>query len=158
MRPEALAFLRGSVLIIHAGDIGGGEVLEALRALAPLVAVRGNNDTGASAGASASGLRESEFVWAGGALIYVVHDLGDLDADPQADHVRVIVSGHSHKPLTMERDGVMYINPGSAGRRRFRLPVALGELIIEDGAVRSRIVTFAAGVFGGEPRASHESR
>ena len=119
LRPEALAFLAGSDRIVHAGDICSPGVLEALAAVAPLTAVRGNNDRGAWA----ARLRESELVDVGG------------------DGVDVVVSGHSHRPLVERRDGVLFINPGSAGPRRFSLPISVGELTIVDGAASARTVT-----------------
>ena len=124
VRPEAVEALRGSELIIHAGDIGGAEVIEALRRIAPVVAVRGNNDRGAWA----ESLPIYEAVEVGGAFVYVIHDLKELDIAPAAAGFRVVVSGHSHKPLVEERRGVLYLNPGSAGPRRFKLPVTLARL------------------------------
>ena len=132
LRPEALAFLRGADHIVHAGDIGKPEVLEALRALAPLTAVRGNNDHGGWARAVPS----TANLTMGEVMIHVLHDVSSLRLRPQ---FRVVVSGHSHKPLVQERDGVLYVNPGSAGPRRFTLPVAAGELKISGKTVRARI-------------------
>ena len=129
MRPEALAALAGSDHILHAGDIGTPGILEALRAVAPVTAVRGNNDRGAWAGAIA----EREMLALGGAWFYLLHDIAELDIDPRAAGVQVVVAGHSHKPLREERDGVIYLNPGSAGPRRFRLPVAVARVVV-DGA------------------------
>ena len=139
LRPDAAAFLRGSDCIVHAGDICDPAVLERLAAIAPVTAVRGNNDRGTWA----ERLNESEFVQAGAVSIYAIHDLADLDIDPRAAGVRVVVSGHSHRPLVEERDGVLYVNPGSAGPRRFRLPIALGELIVDGDAVSARITELA---------------
>ena len=136
LRPEATAFLRGCDSIVHGGDIGDAGILEALAALAPLTAVRGNNDSSAWA----ERLHETEMVKIGGLLLYAIHDLAQLDIDPAAAGVRVVVSGHSHKPRIHERDGVLYVNPGSAGPRRFKLPIAIGELIVDGGSVRARIV------------------
>jgi putative phosphoesterase len=116
--------LAGSDLIIHAGDIGAPEILDALRALAPVAAVKGNVDTGAWA----ANLRATAVAEAGGTLIYVLHDLGELDLDPAAAGFGVVVSGHSHKPGSLERGGVLFVNPGSAGRRRFKLPVTVARL------------------------------
>ena len=124
LRPEALVALRGSDLIIHAGDVGKPEILEQLRALAPVVAVRGNIDKGDWA----SQLPETAVVEAGPALLYAIHDIGQLDLDPAAAQFHVVVSGHSHKPGQTERNGVIYVNPGSAGPRRFRLPVTVARL------------------------------
>ena len=137
LRPEALAFLAGSDRIVHAGDICSPGVLEALAAVAPLTAVRGNNDRGAWA----ARLRESELVDVGGVWLYAIHDLAQLDIDPIAAGVAVVVSGHSHRPLVERRDGVLFINPGSAGPRRFSLPISVGELTIVDGAASARTVT-----------------
>jgi putative phosphoesterase len=139
LRPEAAAFLRGCDLILHAGDICDASVLNALGAIAPTVAVKGNNDRGAWA----DGLRQSEMVEAGGVRIHMVHDIADLDIDPEAARVAVVVSGHSHKPAAEERGGVLFVNPGSAGPRRFKLPISAGELIIEDGLVDARLVDLA---------------
>ena len=137
LRPEVLAFLRGSDHIVHAGDICGEAVLRALAQLAPLTVVRGNNDRGPWARA----LPERVTVHLGGVAVHVVHDAKDLVLPPGA---RVVVTGHSHKPKVEERDGVLYVNPGSAGRRRFNLPIAVAELLIEDGRVVPRLVTLAA--------------
>lgn len=136
LRPGALAFLAGSDHLVHAGDIGGADILAALRAIAPLTVVRGNND----AGAWAESIRDVERVAVGGLQLCVVHDIADYRAAP-AD--RVVVTGHSHRPLVAEREGVLFVNPGSAGRRRFTLPIALGELLIDDGVARARIVELA---------------
>ena len=131
VRPEAVKALAGSGLIIHAGDVGGPEVLEELGRIAPVVAVRGNNDRGAWAEA----LAEYEAVEVNESFVYVLHDLKELDIAPAAAGFRVVVSGHSHKPLIEERRGVLYLNPGSAGPRRFKLPVTLAHLRVSaDGA------------------------
>lgn len=135
LRPEATQALAGVDLIIHAGDIGAPEVLVALRALAPVRAVRGNNDQGPWA----RDLPETEALELDGASLYVLHDLQALDLDPAAGGFTVVVAGHSHRPAMHTRDGVLYINPGSAGPRRFRLPIAVGFLEIAAGAVRGRI-------------------
>jgi len=140
LRPEVLAFLRGSDHIVHGGDVCNAEVLAALGAIAPVTAVRGNNDRGAWA----ASLRESELFRLGEVLVYAIHDLADIDLDPGAAGVRVVVSGHSHRPAIEERDGVLYVNPGSAGPRRFGLPISAGELTVDDGRVAARIVEFAA--------------
>jgi putative phosphoesterase len=129
-------FLRGCNHIIHGGDIGAPAILQALSAIAPVTAVRGNNDKGEWAQA----LAEAAFVQLGGVLVYVLHDLARLDIEPTAAGVRVVVSGHSHRPRIEQRDAVLYINPGSAGRRRFRLPIAVAELLIAGESVTSRIV------------------
>lgn len=135
LRPEALAFLRGCDHIIHAGDICEPGVLEALATLAPVTAVRGNNDRGAWADA----LPVSTWLNIGEVTIHVIHDLAELDIDPAAAGVQVVVSGHSHQPLIEEREGVLFVNPGSAGPRRFRLPITLAELQIDGPAVNPRI-------------------
>lgn len=131
LRPEALEFLRGSAHIIHGGDIGDPAILEALRAIAPVTAVRGNNDQDAWA----KGLRDVALVQIGEVRICVVHDVRAF----RAKDCRVVVSGHSHKPKIEERDGMLHVNPGSAGPRRFSLPIAAGELRISGATVRARI-------------------
>jgi putative phosphoesterase len=136
LRPEALEALAGSELIIHAGDIGGAEVIEALRRIAPVVAVRGNNDRGAWADEFA----EYEAVELGETFVYVLHDLNGLNLSPSAADFRVVVSGHSHKPLAEERRGVLYLNPGSAGPRRFKLPVTLARLRLDDDRPAAEII------------------
>jgi uncharacterized protein len=136
LRPEASAFLRGCDHIVHAGDIGSQNVLDQLSAIAPITAVRGNNDEGSWAQA----LPETELVQLGEVFVYVIHDLAQLDIEPQAAGVSVVVSGHSHQPLIQKRNGVLYVNPGSAGPRRFRLPIAVAELSIAGKSVTSRIV------------------
>ena len=136
LRPEALEFLRGSDFIVHAGDIGDVAVLDALRALAPVTAVRGNNDRDAWARAIA----ETEVLRVDEVSIHVLHDLAGLDLDPAAAGFRVVVSGHSHQPRIEERDGVLYVNPGSCGPRRFKLPIAVGELRISGSSVKAKLV------------------
>ncbi len=135
LRPEAKQALRGVDLIIHAGDIGAPEVLEELRGLAPVRAVRGNNDRGPWA----RELPETEALELEGASLYVLHDLNELDLDPAAGGFAAVITGHSHRPAMDTRAGVLYINPGSAGPRRFSLPVAVGFLEIAAGAARGRI-------------------
>jgi putative phosphoesterase len=135
LRPEALAALRGADHLVHAGDIGTPEVLRSLRALAPLTAVRGNNDQGAWARA----IPVTDSVRVGGVMLYVLHDLKALDLEPVAAGFRVVISGHSHRPRVEERGGVLYVNPGSAGPRRFRLPVSVAMLEIDGGGLRARI-------------------
>lgn len=134
LRPEALAFVAGSDHIVHAGDIGGASIIEALARVAPVTAVRGNNDAGAWAGP----LREVERVMVGDVAICVVHDIADYRPDA-AD--RVVVTGHSHSPRIEERDGVLFVNPGSVGPRRFRLPISVGELLLGPDGVAPRLVT-----------------
>lgn len=140
LRPQALAFLKGSDAIVHGGDIGNPGILDALRELAPLTVVRGNNDREAWA----AGIAETELVEFGGVHLYAIHDLSQLDIEPAAAGVRVVVSGHSHKPKIEEKGGVLYVNPGSAGPRRFKLPIAVAELLIDGGAVTARIHEISA--------------
>ena len=135
LRPEVLAYLRGSDHIVHAGDICGEAVLQALAALAPLTVVRGNNDKGPWARAIA----ETETVDFGGVTLHVLHDLNALVLPAG---VRVVVSGHSHRPKVEEREGVLYVNPGSAGPRRFSLPISAGELRIAQRAVTAHLKQF----------------
>jgi putative phosphoesterase len=137
LRPEAMEALRGSGHIVHAGDLGAPEMLARLAGIAPVTAVRGNVDEGAWA----RKLAETEVVELGGISIYVLHDLARLDLKPGAAGFKVVISGHSHVPQQETRDGVLYFNPGSAGPRRFKLPVTVGRLIVEDGKVRGEIVS-----------------
>jgi len=140
LRPEALAFIAGSDHIVHGGDIGGPEILAQLAAIAPLSVVRGNNDSGPWAEA----IPPSLTVTLGGVAVHAVHDIADLQLGPAEANVRVVVSGHSHKPSMAERDGILFINPGSAGPRRFSLPISVAELRIDDGGrVTPRLVTLA---------------
>ena len=134
LRPAALAFLRSSDFIVHGGDIGDPAILDMLAALAPVTAVRGNNDRAAWA----AGLPETAVLEIGEVRIGVVHDLGAAAFDAAAG-VQVIVSGHSHNPLVQERAGVLFVNPGSAGPRRFRLPIAVAELFVSGGSASARI-------------------
>jgi uncharacterized protein len=129
LRPEAVEYLRGSDHIIHAGDICDPSVLDELRRIAPVTAVRGNNDRGPWA----ERIPNSELVRIEGVYFYVVHDIGEMDIDPVAAGVQVVVSGHSHQPAIFERDSVLFLNPGSAGPRRFKLPVSAGEVLISEG-------------------------
>jgi putative phosphoesterase len=124
LRPEALQALAGSSLIIHAGDVGDPKILEALRDVAPVVAVRGNIDTAEWAGT----LPEYQRIEPDGVSIYVLHDINQLDLDPVAAGLNVVISGHSHKPAIRMQNGVLYLNPGSAGPRRFSLPVMVARL------------------------------
>jgi len=136
LRPEAVETLRGSNRILHAGDIGAPEILEALAKIAPVTVVRGNVDTASWARA----LPETEVVEAGGVLIYMLHDLGQLELKPEAAGFRIVIYGHSHHPKMEEKNGVLYFNPGSAGPRRFNLPVSMGRLTIGAGKVRAQLV------------------
>src|SRR5262249_26926908 len=137
LRPEALAALAGVAHIVHAGDIGAPAVLDQLGRLAPVTAVRGNNDRDAWAAT----VPETAVVELGGAALYVLHDRKALDLDPRAAGFAAVISGHSHQPGQDRRAGVLYFNPGSAGPRRFRLPVSVGRLTIARGAVRGRLIT-----------------
>jgi uncharacterized protein len=139
LRPEAKAFLQGSDFIVHAGDICERGVLDELMTIAPVTAVRGNNDDGPWA----SNLRETELLEVEGVRLLAIHDLARLDLKPAAAGIRVVVSGHSHKPLVDEHGGVLFVNPGSAGPRRFRLPIAVGELIVHGASVSARTVELA---------------
>ncbi len=136
LRPEAIAALRGSDHIIHAGDVGSPEILEKLAAIAPVTAVRGNIDKGAWSGK----LPETAVLELGGVSIYVLHDLEQLDLKPKAAGFAAVISGHSHVPKQEVHDGVLYFNPGSAGPRRFKLPVSIGKLILEDGGLRAELL------------------
>ena len=140
LRPEAIAFLRGCDFIVHAGDIGDRKVLETLREIAPVTAVRGNNDKGSWA----DSIAETEVLRLGEVSIYVLHDLAQLELDPVAAGFHVVVSGHSHRPLIEERSGVLYVNPGSAGPRRFKLPIALAELQLVGQAVKASVIELDA--------------
>lgn len=124
LREEAIRALRGSDLILHAGDVGAPGILDALKTLAPVVAVRGNVDTDAWG----QTLPLTEVVEVGSVTIYMLHILQDLNIDPAAGGFHIVVSGHSHKPSQTEKEGVLYVNPGSAGPRRFQLPVTLARL------------------------------
>ncbi|MGH8606512.1 MAG: metallophosphoesterase family protein [Gammaproteobacteria bacterium] len=136
LRPEAMVFLRGSDFIVHAGDIGAAGVLEDLGTLAPVTAVRGNNDKGSWA----EPISETEVLQVEDVFIYALHNLAELDLDPAAAGFQVVVSGHSHQPSIEKRDGVLYVNPGSAGPRRFKLPVAVAELQLAGNSVQARIL------------------
>ena len=135
LRPEAEARLAGADHIIHAGDIGAPEIVPRLRRLAPVTAIRGNVDRGAWAEA----YPETAEVTLAGRRIYILHDLAALGLDPVASGVAVVISGHSHKPKVETKGGVLYLNPGSAGRRRFRLPVTLATIELTGGGVEVRI-------------------
>jgi putative phosphoesterase len=140
LRPQATAFLRGCDHILHGGDIGGPEILEQLAALAPVTAVRGNND----AQPWAASLPDTRLVQLGGVRVFIIHDLGQIKMDPSAAAVQVIVSGHSHQPSLRQRDGVVYLNPGSAGPRRFKLPISVAEFSISGTAVTARLMELHA--------------
>ena len=139
VRPEAVEALRGSDVILHAGDIGGDHVLRELGALAPVIPVRGNVD-----GGWARLLPDRRRLDLGGVPVLVLHDRALLGLDPAEEGLGVVVFGHSHRPLAERREGVLWFNPGSAGPRRFRLPVSVGRLVIEDGRVRHRLIEIRA--------------
>jgi len=136
LRPGAVEALSGCDGILHAGDVGALEILEALAQIAPVTAIRGNVDTDAWART----LPKAEVVEVSGVSIYMLHDLGQLDLKPEVAGFRVVVYGHSHQPKIEEKSGVLYLNPGSAGPRRFHLPVSVGKLTIEAGKVRAELV------------------
>lgn len=140
VRPEARIALAGVDRIIHAGDICSPDVLEELRRIAPVLAVRGNNDRGAWAAA----LSKRETVDIEGVRIHVVHDITEFDVDLREEGIKVVVTGHSHRPLMKMESGVLFVNPGSAGPRRFKLPISLGFLEIEDGRAKARLQTLEA--------------
>jgi putative phosphoesterase len=141
LRSEAVAFLTGCDHIVHAGDVGDPQILDALAAIAPLTAIRGNVDTDLWA----TRLPETTQVTIAGVTIHVLHDLKALDVDPRRARIRVVLSGHSHKPIINERNGVLYVNPGSAGPRRFRLPISAAELRIDGNSVGAQIRELVAG-------------
>jgi putative phosphoesterase len=136
LRREALAALRGSALIIHAGDVGSPQILAALGELAPVFAVRGNVDHGAWT----RQLPETEIVRIERHMVYVLHDLAALDLDPPSAGFAAVISGHSHRPAIETHDGVIYFNPGSAGPRRFDLPVTVGKLKVSGNGLEAEIV------------------
>ena len=135
VRPEAVEALRGSDVILHAGDVGGSQVLQELGELAPVIAVRGNVD-----GGWACLLPDRRRLDLGGVPVLVLHDRALLGLDPAHEGLRVVVFGHSHRPLSERRAGVLWFNPGSAGPHRFRLPVSVGCLVIESGRVQPRLI------------------
>ena len=140
LRPEVIPALTGVEHILHAGDVGDPAILERLRGVAPVTAIRGNIDT---AGVCAK-LPATDVLELGGSLIYMLHSLADLDLNPKAASIDVVVFGHSHKPSAEVRDGVLYLNPGSCGPRRFRLPVTVALLRVEDGVAEAEIVSLLA--------------
>jgi putative phosphoesterase len=141
LRPEALAFLRGCDHIVHGGDIGERRILDELAAIAPLTAVRGNNDTGPWA----HDVPETALIELAGVRIFAIHDIAQMSIDPVGAGIHVVVSGHSHRPLAQDRGGILYVNPGSAGPRRFRLPICAAELRLDGGSITPRIVELLAG-------------
>jgi putative phosphoesterase len=140
LRSEAVEALRKSDCILHAGDVGSPDILERLALIAPVTAVRGNVDSSAWAKA----LPETQVVEVGGVSIYMLHDLGQLDLKPEAAGFRIVVYGHSHQPKIEEKNGVLYFNPGSAGPRRFSLPVSVGKLSIQAGKVQATLLELKA--------------
>jgi uncharacterized protein len=136
VRPQALQALQGVDLVIHAGDIGTPEVMDALKRIAPLVAIKGNNDRGSWA----RSLPDTKLVKISAAKLYVIHNVKEVDFDPGARGIQVVISGHSHKPSVVHREGVLYVNPGSAGPRRFKLPVAVGKLHMNRLNVKAEII------------------
>lgn len=139
LRPEAIKQLAGADHIIHAGDIGAPEVIEGLRKIAPTTAIRGNID----AGEWAKDYPDTKLVVLGGRALYVLHNLKDMKLDPAASGFDVVISGHSHRPKIEIKNGVLYVNPGSAGPRRFKLPVAVATLAISDRVILPRILGIA---------------
>lgn len=140
LRPQAIEALRGSQLIIHAGDVGAAGILDRIAEIAPVRAVRGNADKGAWAEA----LPLTDVVDAAGLSIYVLHDRKQLDLSPHAAGFAAVISGHSHQPRQETTRGVLYFNPGSAGPRRFRLPVSVGRLRLADGRIRGELIKLPA--------------
>ena len=136
LRPKALAQLAGSDYIVHGGDIGNPDILEQLAGIAPLTVVRGNNDRAPWARAIA----DTAILELGEVKLFALHNIGELAIDPAAEGVRVVVYGHSHCPVTQWRGGVLYLNPGSAGPRRFKLPISVAELIVDGPTVSARII------------------
>ena len=136
LRPQALDAMAGSDWIVHAGDIGDPSILERLAGIAPVTAVRGNNDKGEAY----ARVPMTDVLQAGELLVYVIHDLSTLDLDPAAAGFHVVVAGHSHQPSQHERDGVLYVNPGSAGPRRFKLPVSAGRLLVAGARVEAQLL------------------
>jgi uncharacterized protein len=139
LRPEAVEVLRGSEQIIHAGDVGDAEILDQLSAIAPVSAVRGNIDKSAWA----RKLPQTTVVEASGVSIYVLHNLEELDLKPEAAGFAAVIYGHSHVSKQEMRNGVLYFNPGSAGPRRFKLPISVGRLRVERGKVFADIIVIA---------------
>jgi putative phosphoesterase len=136
LRPEACAALQGSDHIIHAGDIGDSEILEKLQKIAPVTAIRGNVDRETWA----RKIPTTEVLEVGGGSIYVMHNLAELDLKPEAAEFAAVVYGHSHMPKIEKKNGVLYFNPGSAGPRRFKLPVSVGRLILSAGKLTGEII------------------
>jgi hypothetical protein len=138
LRPEAVELLRGSEHIIHAGDIGAPEIVSELEKIAPVTAIRGNVD----AQAWARRFAETQVIELGGLFLYVIHDANAIDLNPKAAGFAAVISGHSHKPMQEMKDGVLYFNPGSAGPRRFKLPISVGRIQIVNGKLHGEILQF----------------
>ena len=136
LRPEVARLFTKVDLILHAGDIGGPEVLRELRSIAPVIAVRGNNDKGSWA----KTIPETETAEIAGFRVYVLHDLKEIDFEPADRRFQIIISGHSHRPSVETRDGVLFMNPGSAGPRRFKLPITVGRLTIHGSGMNGEII------------------
>ena len=147
LRPEAFHALEGSDLIIHAGDVGNPEILDRLRTICPVTAIRGNIDKGSWA----SQLPATARIAVGGTILYVIHDVNDLDLDPARAGMHIVISGHSHKPARTERAGVLYLNPGSAGPRRFQLPVMAARLDLRQGPWKAEFIDL---LHAGSPQAT----
>jgi hypothetical protein len=139
IRQEALEALKESELIVHAGDIGNPHVIESLEKIAPVVAVRGNMDSGQWA----QSLPKNEIIQVAQSWIYVIHDLNELDLDPLAAGISAVICGHSHRPIMQMRNGVLLLNPGSAGPRRFELPVSVALIYLKDGILEPRLIELA---------------
>jgi putative phosphoesterase len=139
LRPEALTALAGVEHILHAGDVGNPEILDKLREIAPITAIRGNIDLHGPC----AELPATEALELGGCFLYMLHNLEDLDLNPTAAKIDAVLFGHSHKPSSKKKDGVLYLNPGSAGPRRFSLPITLALLHLEPGSVQSEIIELA---------------
>ena len=146
LRPQALSALRGSDLIIHAGDIGSPQILEALARIAPVLAVRGNTDRGAWAKA----LPSTQILWLEPCSVYVLHDLDELDLDPVSAGLHAVIFGHSHQPKIETKDDVLYFNPGSAGPRRFDLPISVGRLTLSGGKLHGEIIDLGSALPAGD--------
>lgn len=140
MRPEAFEALRGSESILHAGDVGKPEILEELRKIAPVFAIRGNVDTELWC----KKLKKTELVETSAATFYLIHNIDELDLNPSAAGIHIVLFGHSHQPTQYEKDGVLYINPGSAGPRRFNLPISVARLDIAKTPWSVEFITLAA--------------
>ncbi len=154
LRPEALQALRGSEHIIHAGDIGAPEIIAELKKIAPVTAIRGNVDVQSWAREYA----ETEVVELGGKTIYLIHDVNALDLNPKAAGFDAVISGHSHKPRQEMKDGILYVNPGSAGPRRFSLPISVGRLQIAEAKISAELVVLEKQIATGESSGSPANR